>query len=92
MRQTGGKAVWGRYGFVDAFNPHTGWTSEDVIAIDNGIMLVMAENLQTGLVWQRFMGAPEVQRGMQLAGFTTKSQQNLAVVAPAANRESITGE
>jgi hypothetical protein len=70
MRETGGSAVWGRYGFADAFNPQTGWTSPDVIGIDLGIMLVMAENLRTGLVWQRFMRAPEVQRGMKLAGFS----------------------
>ncbi len=69
MRDIGGPAVWGRYGFADAFNPQTGWTSPDVIGIDVGITLVMAENLRSGLVWQRFMRAPEVQRGMQLAGF-----------------------
>jgi hypothetical protein len=69
MRETRGRAVWGRYGFADAFNPQTGWTSPDVIAIDVGIMLVMTENLRSELVWQKFMRAPEVQRGMQLAGF-----------------------
>jgi hypothetical protein len=71
MREVGGEAVWGRYGFADAFNPQTGWTSPDVIAIDIGIMLVMAENLRSGLIWQTFMRAPEVQRGMELAGFST---------------------
>lgn len=69
MRETGGAAVWGRYGFVDAFNPQTGWSSPDVIGIDVGITLVMAENLRSGLVWQEFMRAPEVRRGMALAGF-----------------------
>ena len=61
--------MWGRYGFADAFNPETGWSSSDVIGIDVGITLVMAENLRSGLVWQTFMRAPEVQRGMRLAGF-----------------------
>lgn len=69
MREAGGKAVWGRYGFADAFNPQTGWVSPDVIGIDLGIMLVMAENLRSGLVWRTFMRAEEVQRGMRLAGF-----------------------
>ncbi|HUG13001.1 MAG TPA: glucoamylase family protein [Opitutaceae bacterium] len=69
MRQSGGEKVWQRYGFVDAFNPQTGWVSKYVIGIDVGIMLVMAENYRTGLVWKVFMDAPEVQLGMQLAGF-----------------------
>lgn len=69
MRREGGERVWGRYGFADAFNPHTGWVASDVIGIDQGIMLVMAENLRSGLVWENFMRAPEVRRGMQLAGF-----------------------
>ena len=69
MRETGGPAVWGRYGYADAFNPETGWSSPDVIGIDVGITLVMAENLRSGLVWKAFMRAPEVQRAMSLAGF-----------------------
>jgi hypothetical protein len=70
MREVGGPRAWGRYGFVDAFNPQTGWASTEVIGIDVGITLIMAENLRTGMVWQSFMRAPEVQRGMQLAGFS----------------------
>lgn len=69
MRTLGGPAVWGRYGFADAFNPHTGWSSPDVIGINVGITLLMAENLRSGFVWDTFMRAPEVQRGMRLAGF-----------------------
>ncbi|MBE7537462.1 MAG: hypothetical protein HS122_03515 [Opitutaceae bacterium] len=80
MRALGGKAVWKRYGFVDAFNPQTGWTSSVVIGIDVGITLVMAENLRTGLVWNTFMRAPEVQRGLRLAGFheTSRTQGSMA--------------
>ncbi len=69
MREVGGPALWGRYGFADAFNPETGWVATDVIAINVGITFVMAENLRSGLVWRTFMRAPEVQRGMRLAGF-----------------------
>jgi hypothetical protein len=86
MREKGGNAVWGKYGFVDAFNPQTGWVAEDVIAIDNGIMLVMAENLQSGFVWQNFMRAPEVKRGMQLAGFSSKQEQNAVAARVPATR------
>jgi hypothetical protein len=75
MREVGGEAVWGRYGFTDAFNPETGWVSPDVIGIDVGITLIMAENLRSGGVWDTFMRAPEVQRGMRLAGFRSTGPQ-----------------
>lgn len=70
MRDLGGEKLWGRYGFADAFNPQTGWVARDVIGIDLGIMLLMAENLRSAFVWDTFMLAPEAQRGMRLAGFT----------------------
>jgi hypothetical protein len=63
-----GSRVWGRYGFSDAFHPHVNWTSPDVIGIDLGIMLTMAENHRTGSVWEAMMSTPEAQRGMQVAG------------------------
>ncbi len=69
MRATGGDRIWKHYGFVNAFNPQTGWASPDVIGIDLGITLLMAENLRSGFVWRHFMQAPEVRRGMKLAGF-----------------------
>jgi hypothetical protein len=47
LRAIGGPRAWGRYGFVDAFNPHTGWAATDVIGINVGITLIMAENLRT---------------------------------------------
>jgi hypothetical protein len=92
MRETGGDRVWGKYGFVDAFNPQTGWSADDVIAIDNGIMLVMAENLQSGLVWNNFMRAPEVKRGMRLAGFTTKNEANAVTVRAVTTRDASIAE
>jgi hypothetical protein len=74
MREVGGEAVWGRYGFADAFNPHTGWISPDVIAIDVGITMLMAENMRTGFVWKYFMQSPEAKRGMHLAGFRDRRE------------------
>lgn len=62
-------AAWGRYGFVDAFNPLTGWVNPDVIGIDLGISMLMAENARTGFAWKTFMKNPEAQRAMKLAGF-----------------------
>ena len=61
--------VWGRYGYTDAFNPMNGWINPDVIGIDVGITVLMVENHRSGFVWKTFMGAPEVQKGMQAAGF-----------------------
>jgi hypothetical protein len=61
--------AWCRYGFVDAFNPLTGWYDTDVVGIDTGITMVMAENARTGFVWNTFMKNPEAQRGMEIAGF-----------------------
>ncbi|HEY6253392.1 MAG TPA: glucoamylase family protein [Candidatus Angelobacter sp.] len=62
-------AAWGRYGFVDAFNPLTNWVNPDVIGIDVGISMLMAENARTGLVWKTFMKNAEMQKAMELAGF-----------------------
>ncbi|HEY2457265.1 MAG TPA: glucoamylase family protein [Candidatus Acidoferrum sp.] len=67
--QYGQKGAWSRYGFVDAFNPLTGWYDTDCVGINTGITLLMAENLRSGFVWSTFMRAIEAQRGMQLAGF-----------------------
>jgi hypothetical protein len=64
-----GAGTWSRYGFVDAFNPEINWYDSDVIGIDTGITMVMAENARTGFVWNTFMKNPEAQRGMELAGF-----------------------
>lgn len=61
--------AWCRYGFVDAFNPLTEWYDTDVVGIDTGITMLMAENARTGFVWDTFMKNPEAQRGMTNAGF-----------------------
>jgi hypothetical protein len=61
--------TWSCYGFVDALNPLKNWYDTDVVGIDAGITMVMAENARTGYIWKVFMENPEAQRGMQLAGF-----------------------
>jgi hypothetical protein len=61
--------AWQRYGYVDAFNPLTGWYDADVIGIDLGISVLMAENQRTQFVWNTFMKDPAAQSGMNLAGF-----------------------
>jgi len=61
--------AWCRYGFVNAFNPLKSWYDTDVIAIDTGITMLMAENLRSGFIWDTFMKNPEAQRGIERAGF-----------------------
>lgn len=61
--------AWCKYGFVDAFNPLKKWYDPDVIGIDLGITLLMAENVRTGFIWETFMKSEIAQRGMARAGF-----------------------
>jgi hypothetical protein len=74
VRERFGERVWKRYGFIDAFNPHTNWFNPDVIGIDVGITLLMAENARTGFVWKTFMKNEAVRRAMDLAGFKATAQ------------------
>jgi hypothetical protein len=62
-------AAWSKYGFVNAFNPLKTWYDTDVIGIDTGITMLMAENLRSGFVWETFMKNSEARRGLERAGF-----------------------
>lgn len=64
-----GDRLWGSYGFYDAFNLTEGWTANSYLAIDQGPIMVMIENHRTGLLWDLFMSAPEVQAGLNKLGF-----------------------
>jgi len=70
MHKRYGDRVYARYGFVDAFNPDTGWVDSDVIGINAGIILLSAENSRTGNVWNWFMRNAEIPRALRLAGLT----------------------
>jgi hypothetical protein len=67
---TVGDRLWGEYGFYDAFNLTQGWTADSFLAIDQGPIIVMVENYRSGLLWDLFMSAPEVQDGFTTLGFT----------------------
>jgi hypothetical protein len=69
IREKYEKRAWRRYGFVDAFNPLTNWYSPDVLGIDVGIGMLMAENARTGFVWEQFMKNDIAKNGMARAGF-----------------------
>jgi len=70
MRDHFGDSVFGRYGFVDGYNPTLQWFDTDVVGIDAGITLLSAENLLTGNVWRWFMANEPASRAMDLAGFS----------------------
>jgi hypothetical protein len=77
--------VWTKYGFVDAFNPLTRWYDTDVLGIDLGITMLMAENRRTGFVWEQFMKNPEARRAMELAGFHPANAKTAVALVPKGN-------
>ncbi|HEX6650733.1 MAG TPA: glucoamylase family protein [Pyrinomonadaceae bacterium] len=68
MHERYGAKVYGKYGFVDAFNPKTGWIDTDVIGINVGIILLSAENMRSENIWRWFMQNPEIPLAMQRIG------------------------
>lgn len=65
-----GDKLWGEYGFYDAFDITNSWWASSYIAIDEGPIIGMIENYRSGLLWNLFMSAPEVKRGLNKLGFT----------------------
>jgi hypothetical protein len=65
-----GDKLFGQYGFYDAFNLSEGWIANSYLAIDQGPVVVMMENYRSGLLWNLFMSAPEVQAAKVKLGFT----------------------
>ncbi|GAA4467503.1 glucoamylase family protein [Nibrella saemangeumensis] len=83
MKARYGSKLYGEYGFRDAFNPtyrypsrfangstETGWFDIDYLGIDQGPILLMAENLRTEFVWNLMKRNPHIRRGLERAGFT----------------------
>jgi len=64
-----GKRLWGRYGFRDGFNRKEDWWATDTLGIDQGAILIMAENHRTGAVWRRMKSNRVIRRGLERAGF-----------------------
>jgi hypothetical protein len=81
-----GARIYGRYGFLDSFNPSftytnvkpetgavdgkTGWVARDHLGIDQGPILLQAANYRDDFVWRRMRRVPAIRRGLQRAGFT----------------------
>ncbi|MEL1245932.1 glucoamylase family protein [Flavobacterium sp. DGU11] len=56
-------------GPYDAFSIHHNWVTPRYLAIDQGTIAPMIENHRTGMLWNLFMQAPEVQQGLLNLGF-----------------------
>jgi hypothetical protein len=65
-----GDKTWGEYGLYDAFSIDRGWWGDSYLAIDQGPIIIMIENHRSGLCWDLFMSAPEVNVGMDALGFS----------------------
>ena len=85
MRAGYGRAIYGRYGFRDSFNPTLAsgvaenakgrivrgltWVDDDYLGIDQGPIVAMIENARSGLVWATMRRNPHIRRGLIRAGF-----------------------
>jgi hypothetical protein len=72
LRSRFGTRIYGRFGFMDAFNPSfgpDGWYDRDYVAIDTGAALAMIENYRSGLIWSLVRRNPNAVRGLRRAGF-----------------------
>lgn len=84
MRRKYGTPLFGKYGFLDAYNPtldipvkthhgqvipEVGWFDTDYLGIDQGPFVAMIENHRSELVWKTLRRNPHIVRGLRAAGF-----------------------
>jgi hypothetical protein len=84
MHDQYGRYIYGKYGFVDSFNPSfdydvplqhgkrirgVGWVASDYVGIDQGAIISMIENHRSELIWTVMKRDPNIRRGLQRAGF-----------------------
>jgi len=65
----------GKYGLKDAYNLDENWYAEDFLGIDKGISLLMIANYESDFIWDLFMKNENVQNGMNVLGFTEKTEE-----------------
>ncbi len=67
-----------KYGFKCSYNPtfskgagkgKKGWISQGYYGLDQGPIVMMIENYQTGFLWRLMRDCPIIQRGLRRAGF-----------------------
>jgi len=87
MKQKYGEHLYSEYGFLDSFNPSftfedeelshgkvvpkLGWVNDDYLGIDQGPIVLMAENHRSEFVWRVMRKNPHIRRGLERAGFTS---------------------
>lgn len=77
-----GAAIWSDYGYCDAYNITANrWFAPDVIGISAGTNVLMLDNHRGGGLWARMLRSPILQRGLQRAGFTAPSPDQVAATA-----------
>ena len=85
MRERYGQHIYGKYGFLDAFNPTFdynlklqhgrrvkgfGWVDTDYLGIDQGPIVAMIANHRNDAVWRAMRKNPYSVAGLRKAGFT----------------------
>jgi hypothetical protein len=85
LRKRYGEAIYGAWGFFDAFNPSftfpelsqqgpitpiAGWVDKDYLGIDQGPILAMVDNYRFDLIWRVMRTSTYLRRGLARAGFT----------------------
>lgn len=81
MYSAGRLKIWTAWGFTDAFNFSANWYDTWEIGIDQGPIVIMCENYRNQSIWQLFMQNPEIQRGLQAAGFVALPFESLTALA-----------
>jgi hypothetical protein len=84
MHKKYGQHIYGKYGFVDAFNPSfdydvplrhgrrirgVGWVATDYLGVDQGPIIAMIENHRSELIWSVMKRNEYIRRGLKRAGF-----------------------
>lgn len=87
MHERWGPRIYGKYGFVDAFNPKIDWIDTDVIGINAGVILLSAENMRTANVWRWFMQNREIPRALDRVGLRSRAPQRRDGLLPATERD-----
>lgn len=86
MKERYGTRLYGRYGFLDAFNPSfrdtslrvdngtvdpvSGWVGGDWLGIDQGTILGMLANYRSDAIWKVMRKSPNIIRGLRRAAFS----------------------
>ena len=72
-----------KYGFDASFNPTfpgrsrnpNGWVSPWIFGLNQGPIILMIENYQSGLIWNLVRQCPHIEKGLARAGFTSAAPQ-----------------